>query len=47
MLLVSLSTLASAKAHRTESMVQLLNYCTTHMDVVIWYKQIDMILEIH
>ena len=50
-LLVALSTLASTQAHGTEkttrAMLQMLNYCATHMDAVIWYKKSDTILAIH
>ena len=50
-LLVSLSTLASAQSHGTEStaitMIHLLNYCVTHSEAVIRYKKSDMILAIH
>ena len=48
---VLLSTLSSAQSHGTEStaiaMVQLLNYCDTHPDAAIWYKNSDMIITIH
>ena len=50
-LLVAISTLSSSQAHGIEEtpreMLQLLNYCATHMDAVIRYKQSDMVLEIH
>jgi hypothetical protein len=50
-IMMAISSLASQQATATEDteekLIQLLNYCATHPDATIRYRNSDMILNIH